>query len=95
MCRDFLAAREVRFGADLPIWFPQEHEYGGYGQVDNRRAIAAGLTFRPLATTVTDLLEWHRALPAERQAEERAGMSREREAELLREWHARDGAAAI
>ena len=47
------------------------------------------------ATTVTDLLAWHRALPAERQAEQRAGMSREREAELLREWHARDGAAAI
>ena len=90
---EFLAAREVRFGADLPIWFPQDHEYGGYGQVDNRRAIAAGLTFRPLATTVTDLLAWHRALPAERQAEQRAGMSREREAELLRAWHARDGAA--
>ncbi|TKS53861.1 NAD-dependent epimerase/dehydratase family protein [Luteimonas yindakuii] len=85
---DFLAAREVRFGADLPIWFPQDHEYGGYGQVDNSRAIAAGLVFRPLSTTVTDLLEWHRALPAERQAGQRAGMSREREAELLREWHA-------
>ena len=91
---DFLAARGVRFGADLPIWFPQDHEYGGYGQVDNCRAVAAGLTFRPLATTVDDLLDWHRALPAERQAEQRAGMPRAREAELLREWHARQGAAA-
>ena len=29
------------------------------------RAIAAGLTFRPLATTVQDLLAWFRSLPAE------------------------------
>ena len=90
---DFLAAREVRFGADLPIWFPQDHEFGGYGQVDNSRAIAAGLTFRPLETTVADLLAWYRGLPPERQAEPRAGMSRQREAELLREWHAQAGSS--
>lgn len=87
----FLAGQEVRFGADLPVWFPQEHEFGGYGQVSNARAIAAGLSFRPLATTVADLLAWYRALPAERQAETRAGMTREREAELLRAWHASAG----
>ncbi len=76
----------------LPIWVPRTgSEYSGYGQVDNRAAIAAGLTFRPLATTVADLLAWFRALPAERQATVRAGIPREREAELLALWKARTG----
>lgn len=57
--------------------------------MSNARAIAAGLTFRPLATTVADLLAWFHALPAERQAKPRAGISREREAELLALWKRR------
>lgn len=84
----FLEEHEV----GLPIWVPREgSEYSGYGTVSNERAIAAGLTFRPLATTVADLLAWYRSLPAERQAEVRAGITREREAELLKLWHARQG----
>jgi 2'-hydroxyisoflavone reductase len=78
--------------AGLPIWVPREGSpFSGYGQVSNARAIAAGLTFRPLATTVTDLLAWFRALPAERQATLRAGIPRERETELLKLWHAKQG----
>lgn len=70
--------------ASLPIWVPREGTpFSGYGAVSNARAIEAGLTFRPLATTVADLLAWYRDLPAERQAEVRAGITREREAELL------------
>ena len=86
---DFLEKHE----AGLPIWVPREGSpYSGYGTVSNARAIAAGLTFRPLAETVTDLLAWYRSLPTERQAEVRAGISREREAELLKAWHAGSGA---
>ena len=59
-----------------------------YGAVSNQRAIAAGLTFRPLAETVTDLLAWYRSQTPERQAEVRAGIAREKEAELLKAWHA-------
>jgi 2'-hydroxyisoflavone reductase len=77
----------------LPIWVPREgSEYSGYGMVSNAKAIAAGLTFRPLATTVADLLAWYRALPAERQAEVRAGIPREKEAEVLKAWKAKQGA---
>src|SRR5690606_10340675 len=83
---DFLEAQ----GVQLPIWVPAKGSpYSGYGQVDNARALAAGLTFRPFATTVADLLAWFRSLPEERQATLRAGLPREREAELLRAWHAR------
>lgn len=73
----------------LPIWVPREGSpYSGYGAVSNERAIGAGLTFRPLAETVADLLAWYRRQPAERQAEVRAGIAREKEAELLKAWHA-------
>lgn len=59
----FLDEHEV----GLPIWVPsKDNPYAGYGAVSNQRAIAAGLTFRPLATTVEDLLAWFRSLPAER-----------------------------
>ncbi len=85
----FLEAQQV----GLPIWVPREgSEYSGYGTVSNAKAIAAGLTFRPLATTVADLLAWYRALPAERQAEVRAGIPREKEAEVLKAWKAKQGA---
>jgi len=84
----FLEQHEV----GLPIWVPpNEGPYAGYGQVGNARAIAAGLTFRPLATTVADLLAWFAAQPAERQATLRAGITREREAELLKAWKALPG----
>ena len=75
---------------ELPIWVSShDNPYAGYGQVSNARAIAAGLTFRPLATTVTDLLAWFHSLPAERQAKLSAGITREQEAALLKAWHAR------
>jgi 2'-hydroxyisoflavone reductase len=82
----FLRSQNVQFGADLPIWVPAEGETLGFAQVNVQRAIAQGLSFRPLAQTVTDLMAWYRGLPAERQAEPRAGMSREREAELIGAW---------
>ena len=51
--------------------------------LENFQAQAAGLTYRPLPLTAADTLEWFRTLPAERQARLRAGVSAEREAELL------------
>ena len=89
--QSFLEEHKVGFGDELPIWEPANGRYGGFGSVSNARALAAGLTFRPLATTVADLLAWFRSQPAERQATLRAGMSRAREAELLAAWHAQAG----
>jgi 2'-hydroxyisoflavone reductase len=86
---DFIEKQGTETDGALPIWVPDVGEYAGFGQVDNSRAIAAGLTFRPLATTVADLLAWFRSLPAERQAGLRAGWKREQEAEVLKAWHAK------
>lgn len=75
---------------ELPIWVPRAGSpYSSYGTVSNARALASGLTLRPLATTVADLLQWFHGLPAERQAKPRAGITREQEAELLAAWKAR------
>ena len=57
-------------------------------QVSNARALAADLRFRPLATTCADTLDWFNALPSERRAQARAGLSRAREAEVLKAWKA-------
>ena len=46
-------------------------------------ALAAGLTFRPLPTTAADTLAWFQTQPADRQAELKAGLTPEREADLL------------
>ena len=59
--------------------------------VDVRDAVAAGLTYRPLPTTARDTLVWDKARPAEERANRRAGMSREREREVLDAWHAAQG----
>ena len=52
------------------------------------KAVAKGLTFRPLATTAIETLAWFRAQPAERQAKPRTGLTPEREAEVLARWRA-------
>jgi len=62
---------------ELPLWLPGE-EYAGLLQADISRAIAAGLTFRPLEETARDTLAW--SLEA---GEQRPTLSREKERELL------------
>jgi len=51
------------------------------------KALAAGLTNSPIADTIRDTLAWFKSLPAERQEELRAGMSRAKEASVLEAWH--------
>jgi 2'-hydroxyisoflavone reductase len=48
--------------------------------------LSKGLTFRPLDVTARDTLAWFKSLPPERQAHPKAGLSSEREAEVLAAW---------
>lgn len=84
---EFLARQEVRPWVDMPTWLPGTGDTAGFSRVSNARAVATGLTFRPLARTAADTLEWFRSEPAERQAELRAGLSAEREKAVLSAWH--------
>lgn len=83
---DFLAREGEVPQESLPFWQPPRGRYLNYGRMDNSRAIAAGMTFRPLAETARDTLDWHRLRSREEQASLRVGLSREREASLLAKW---------
>jgi 2'-hydroxyisoflavone reductase len=80
---DELAGHNIREGRELSSWRAPRGNNRNYGRVDNSRAIAAGLTFRPLAVTATDTLEWWRSLPADRQSALRAGIPADSERAAL------------
>jgi 2'-hydroxyisoflavone reductase len=87
---EFLAEHEVRPYAEMPVWMPPSLPgREGFARFDITPEVEKGLTFRPLATTAAETLEFHFSRPAERQAELRSGLSAEREAEVLAAWHAR------
>jgi 2'-hydroxyisoflavone reductase len=82
----FLLDAGVQPWSQIPLWVPAEDpDNAGFDAVNCAKAIGAGLRFRPLAETIRDTLAWDARLPAEREL--RAGITREREAELLQAWH--------
>jgi len=87
----FLEAQHVSPWSDLPVWVPGQGDSAGFARRDIGRALKAGLTFRPLATTTADTLAWFRQQPEARQAKLRAGLDPAREADLLAQWKARGG----
>ena len=79
----FLEANKVSAWRDMPVWIPGRGKTFGFHRRDIGRAVAAGLTYRPLPVTAADTLAWFHTLPSERQAKLRAGLAPERETELL------------
>jgi 2'-hydroxyisoflavone reductase len=80
-----LRRHEVREWMELPLWLV-DPAHGGMQRADNRRAIAAGLTFRPLAETVRDTLAWIESgatTRGEGWEHGPVGLTPERETELL------------
>jgi 2'-hydroxyisoflavone reductase len=78
---DFLVEREVGQWMELPLWLA-DPEFAFADRVDVGRALAAGLSFRPLAETVRGALD-------DAETTDAAGLAPEREAALLAEWHGR------
>ena len=83
---DFLAAHKIE--ESIPWAMLKGNDYGMMS-VKNERAIAAGLTFRPLATTVRDTLAWWPTVPEARRTKPRFSITPETEAQALADWHAR------
>ena len=79
---EFLLEHEVGQWMELPLWLA-DPEMAAADDVSVRRALDAGLTFRPLDETVRGALEQARTTDA-------AGLAPEREAELLAAWHGRE-----
>lgn len=88
---DFLAGHEVNPWSQMPVWLPQSNpEFAGVGQWSSQRAQGAGLKIRPAIDTFRDTLTWWQSQDQERRSEMRAGISAEKEAEVLKAWDARD-----
>ena len=85
---EFLKQQKVEAWSDLPVWAGDEL---GMSRTNISRALAKGLTFRPLGDTARDALAWFKAQKPERQAKMRAGLTPEREAEVLVALHKQDG----
>jgi 2'-hydroxyisoflavone reductase len=84
----FLEKQKVSAWSDMPAWSPAEGDDAAFGQVSAAQAKAAGLRYRPLADTVADTLAWFKTEPVEHQAKLKSGLTAEREAEVLKAWHA-------
>ncbi len=81
----FLEEHQVEAYTEMPLWVPEA--FIGLERVDCRKAIAAGLVFRPLEETIADTLAWQGSRAEDYQW--RGGLSAKREAELLAAWHQR------
>jgi 2'-hydroxyisoflavone reductase len=94
---EFLQKQQIRPWRHMTVWQPPYGRTAGYQRRNASKAIAKGLTFRPLAVTAKDTLDWHKTRP---QAEQDAvlagtaqnGLAMAREAEVLAAWKAIKGA---
>src|SRR6266436_4407638 len=83
VAEDFLTRQKVEPWSDMPVWTGKE---SGLARARTDRALRKGLTSRPLAETARDTLAWFKSLPQDRQSKLRAGLTPEREAEVLAAW---------
>lgn len=86
---EFLREHQVGAWMEMPCWVYPSPEMAGFSAYDCTKAINAGLAFRPLAETARDTLAWWKSLPEENQGL-RTGIDPEKEANILRAWHARN-----
>jgi 2'-hydroxyisoflavone reductase len=84
---EFLKQQKVEAWSDMPVWAGDEL---GLARTKIDRALAKGLTFRPLPETARDTLAWFKSLAQDRQSKMRAGLTFEREAEALAGWHKKE-----
>ena len=70
----------------MPVWTGGS---GGFSRIDCRKAIRAGLRFRSADETARDTLAFWKTLPDDRRKKLRAGISPEREQEVLAAWKSR------
>jgi len=77
---DALVEAGVGEWMELPLWIATP-EYAAMSRADVSRAVAAGLSFRPLHETIRDTIAWERRRESPRA--DGVGLSPERERELL------------
>ena len=88
---DFLEKEKVQPWSDMPVWIPASGEYAAFAEANVSKATRAGMTIRPIQPTVNDTLAWHLQRPEAERAKLAAGLTPEREQELLKTWQAAAG----
>jgi len=78
-----LEIQKVQPWSDMPVWAPATGDNAGFATSAVARAQRAGLSISPLRDTVRDTLRWHLARPEAERQKLKAGLTVEREAELL------------
>jgi 2'-hydroxyisoflavone reductase len=92
---DFLNEHEVLRQLDsLGSTLVRNPDYAGYNQYNVDKAVAAGLTFRPVGETSRDTVEWYKTLAEEDRPRGRL-LTPEREAEVLAAWHESQQGAVV
>lgn len=83
---DVLLAEGVEPWIELPVWLPAGPDHDALHGSDVSRALATGLTFRPLAETVADTWAWlgeRGGVPPQRSDRPALGLSPEKERRVL------------
>ncbi len=80
----FLKENDADSSRLLPFYVPASSDMAGLMTASIAKALAQGLTFRPLADTVQDTLTWDKTRPAD--APLKVGLSPEQERELLAKY---------
>ena len=79
--------KDILEEVNLQPWVPTQ--YAGINAANCQKASAASLTFRPLADTIRDTLEWKVASSSK--DEMRSGLKSEQERQLLQKWQSQRG----
>jgi len=90
----FLETNGITGWVDLPLWLGPSHGKPGFMNTNIDRALAHGLLIRPLAETVRGTREWSTSVTGHSAADSQAGISRDREREILAAWSAHRTSAA-
>lgn len=86
---EFLLEQEVAAWSEMPLWLPEEAapHLKGFMFISPRKAIAEGLTFRPVGDTIGDTLVWHRTHQANEPL--KAGLNSDKERALIAKLRSR------
>lgn len=85
---DYAFLEQHRITGAIP-WALLKGNNDGMMSIRNDKAIAAGLTFRPVEQTLRDTLAWWPTVPEARRANPQFSITPEREQQALAAWHAR------
>ncbi|MGI8670189.1 MAG: NAD-dependent epimerase/dehydratase family protein [Aridibacter sp.] len=80
---EFMDENNVAPWSDMPLHLPESLVFMRTANVD--KALEKGLKIRPLSETIRETLDWRKTIDEEM----KAGISSEREKELLQKWHER------